>query len=619
MMTHHQQWQVLLAMIACVLLTMAPTAIAASDASVIALNNEGVMALNKSNYKLAIQKFLDALKLDPYYQLAKDNLAITHNNFGLSLRNNPQAALVEFHEALWLGPNNQTTLQNIEGIIRKMGKDPKSFEDRLSLGVEARKNGDFVGAVVEYSAALKLHEDPIIRATLAVLRGLGKDASTPQLDMHQNQAGPTIPSPTTQARPNDGSKQIDYSDYMAVLQRAIKRAWHPPNLEASKRTVVIFDVHKGGEMSDLRIEQSSGSPLADESALKAVLDASPFQPLPAGAPDTEDIQFTFEYNRFEWLSTRHNKSVPTEFEKGPPDPKIVAKLDLMRDSDRLMERWYAEAYERSGNLLAAGTLYERISIALQSAKTPGSYAIADNRSAIDRVRLFKAASESTDCMQLISLVGSCLRQLDKDTAIQLRTRDSLLKQLVESTYHYRCASPRFLAALRSTPDVQANTKSAFTLFLLDASLKHHDNAQHMKDITADTEKYQQILRNLSRADELDQAAFRDECRESYQSALRLYRESLALKQKALGYVSADALSESGDIARVLAGEGRIGEAQEIYEQAIASFRKEHKSDYRYIRLLEAYGDMLARTHQKQRAAAIYAEATAVWKHIQPSA
>ncbi len=91
---------------------------------------------------------------------------------------------------------------------------------------------------------------------------------------------------------------VDFGPYMADLQRRIKRAWFPPKGNESKRVVVVFKVHKGGELSHLRLDHSSGVAIADQAALKAVENAAPFRPLPAGAPDDVDIQFTFDYNVF---------------------------------------------------------------------------------------------------------------------------------------------------------------------------------------------------------------------------------------------------------------------------------------------------------------------------------
>lgn len=93
-------------------------------------------------------------------------------------------------------------------------------------------------------------------------------------------------------------KDVDFGPYMADLQRRIKRAWFPPKGNESKRVKVVFKVHRNGTMSHLRLMGSSGLAIADQAALKAVQNAAPFRPLPAGAPNDVDIQFTFDYNVF---------------------------------------------------------------------------------------------------------------------------------------------------------------------------------------------------------------------------------------------------------------------------------------------------------------------------------
>jgi TonB family protein len=93
-------------------------------------------------------------------------------------------------------------------------------------------------------------------------------------------------------------KDVDFGPYMAELQRRIKRAWFPPKDARSKRVKVIFKVHRNGEITNLRLANSSGLTAADEAALKAIQTAAPFHPLPAGAPVDVDIEFTFDYNVF---------------------------------------------------------------------------------------------------------------------------------------------------------------------------------------------------------------------------------------------------------------------------------------------------------------------------------
>lgn len=144
----------------------APSAFADANA-VISMNNEGVKALNAGNFALAIQKFEAALQMDKSYQLARENLAIAHNNYGLQLaKSNPQEALKQFHQAYYLNKTNATTAQNVEGIIRMLGKDPRDFKTRITMADQARMSGDFIGAIVEYAEALKIKDDPKIHVKL---------------------------------------------------------------------------------------------------------------------------------------------------------------------------------------------------------------------------------------------------------------------------------------------------------------------------------------------------------------------------------------------------------------------------------------------------------------------
>ncbi|MEZ4486738.1 MAG: tetratricopeptide repeat protein [Cyanobacteriota/Melainabacteria group bacterium] len=146
-------------------LGMAPQVVApvhATSSRVIELNNAGVRALNQQNFQEAIRQFEEALKVDSTYELARKNLAIAYNNYGLQLQKSPMQALKQFHRALLLDPSNATTKQNVSGIIRFMNRDPNKFEDRVDLGDSSRKSGDFTGAIVEYKAALEIKNDGAI-------------------------------------------------------------------------------------------------------------------------------------------------------------------------------------------------------------------------------------------------------------------------------------------------------------------------------------------------------------------------------------------------------------------------------------------------------------------------
>jgi tetratricopeptide (TPR) repeat protein len=133
------------------------------------LNNEGVKALNAGDFDTAIRNFQEALKVEPSYSYARDNLAVAYNNKALKLPS--EQAIKYFHLALATSPKNATTSQNLDEVIKSLGKDPNSFKDREELGKQCRLNQDFDGAIVEFQAALRIKNDGKLHAALGdVLR-----------------------------------------------------------------------------------------------------------------------------------------------------------------------------------------------------------------------------------------------------------------------------------------------------------------------------------------------------------------------------------------------------------------------------------------------------------------
>lgn len=95
-----------------------------------------------------------------------------------------------------------------------------------------------------------------------------------------------------------GGGDIDMGPYMKELQRKIKKNWFPPKGPESKRIKVSFKLHKDGTIGRLKLVTSSGLAVEDDAATQAVENAAPFAPLPDGAGDEVDINFTFDYNVF---------------------------------------------------------------------------------------------------------------------------------------------------------------------------------------------------------------------------------------------------------------------------------------------------------------------------------
>lgn len=110
----------------------------------------------------------------------------------------------------------------------------------------------------------------------------------------EHNKGQSVPPSRVLAPPSHFD--ANFMPYMSDLQARIGNHWHQPNGAELKRVVVRFKVHTFGEMSDLRIEQSSGVAPTDNAALKAVEDAAPFKPLPSGSLKNVYIRCVFDKN-----------------------------------------------------------------------------------------------------------------------------------------------------------------------------------------------------------------------------------------------------------------------------------------------------------------------------------
>lgn len=84
--------------------------------------------------------------------------------------------------------------------------------------------------------------------------------------------------------------------YISSLERSVKRSWFPGNHQKSKQTKVQFTIHRNGKLANLRITEFSGLLKYDTAALSAIIQASPFYPLPIEAPPSIEMEFTFAYN-----------------------------------------------------------------------------------------------------------------------------------------------------------------------------------------------------------------------------------------------------------------------------------------------------------------------------------
>jgi TonB family protein len=98
---------------------------------------------------------------------------------------------------------------------------------------------------------------------------------------------------------NVDTGNFEFTYYLVLIRNRIASNWSPPagmSTGEKVRSVVYFRVGRGGELSDIRIENASGVEFFDHSALRAVTISDPMPPLPLGFTGGElGVHFGFDW------------------------------------------------------------------------------------------------------------------------------------------------------------------------------------------------------------------------------------------------------------------------------------------------------------------------------------
>jgi protein TonB len=87
--------------------------------------------------------------------------------------------------------------------------------------------------------------------------------------------------------------------YAELLQRRIAEKWNTAGLPQSATPAVVgFDILRSGQTKNIRVLQTSGNRTLDDTALRAIYEASPFDTLPAAYQGSQvDIEIWFYVKR----------------------------------------------------------------------------------------------------------------------------------------------------------------------------------------------------------------------------------------------------------------------------------------------------------------------------------
>jgi periplasmic protein TonB len=93
-----------------------------------------------------------------------------------------------------------------------------------------------------------------------------------------------------------------YGYYVDILRQRVAQKWRTsdvdPRMKTAPPVIISFSILRDGSVRDVRILQRSGNGVLDYSAQRAILEASPFPPLPSGFERNDaNIEFWFQLSR----------------------------------------------------------------------------------------------------------------------------------------------------------------------------------------------------------------------------------------------------------------------------------------------------------------------------------
>ena len=93
-----------------------------------------------------------------------------------------------------------------------------------------------------------------------------------------------------------------YAWYVRVVQQKVSENWLKyevdPTIKDAQRVYLTFDITRTGQPANIRVEQSSGVPSLDQSAVRALQRIDTFGPLPPDyGGNRVSVEFWFDYKR----------------------------------------------------------------------------------------------------------------------------------------------------------------------------------------------------------------------------------------------------------------------------------------------------------------------------------
>lgn len=324
----------------------------------------------QQKYVKSVTKCEQQLKQSPDNLALRKKLASQYIKLAQSLKSDPYEAIKFLHKADLLKPGDPTVEDNLNEIIRKMGKNPLSFSDRAEIGRLARKKADFATAIGEYLQALQIQPSAAMHEQLGDIYRVRDEndkaieqylkaqtfGDTASLQVKLGQAyqakkdmtnaiaaykkaealksdDPLVEEalvagweealrpekkddgPLTQN--SNAHNLVDFSE----LSSCIKNSWTPPKRDDFKTAKLSARFSRDGRVTNLKVVSSSQDSSFDNSALKAIRAVNKSIKKVVEAPS--DIDHSSVSNSTVNNATVDGSTLSIEFQHIIGGPKIV--------------------------------------------------------------------------------------------------------------------------------------------------------------------------------------------------------------------------------------------------------------------------------------------------------
>jgi len=124
-------------------------------------------------------------------------------------------------------------------------------------------------------------------------------ASSGQQATQIAQSATPVKNGTASATVEDKAFGLRYAYYRDIVSRKVAENWYnseaDPRASQDKHVNIRIEILRDGSITNIQMEQRSGSPTLDQSALRALQRIDTFGPLPAG--DHVTVELTFDYHQ----------------------------------------------------------------------------------------------------------------------------------------------------------------------------------------------------------------------------------------------------------------------------------------------------------------------------------